>query len=684
VSVSRPSSRHRRGRAVVVAIVCALAAFLVAVPSGLSGAWVPWGHDEGGSGLGSAPIKAAPPDDPAHGMVYKGLKPARKGQPCVGGYEVGDRSTCTHGPDPVPAGLDVKRSVTPVATVAKAPVLPARDAAAPDDQTLIAEEGAVAGDGTAALLPDAAPAAGAAVGPNGVVCDGDGVAGKRVQVLYAYAAGTTSRFSKYLASFRTWAAGVDTIYDASAQETGGVRHLRYVTTADCQVAVDEVEVPAGAMDTFNATIGALRTLGYNRTDRKYMIFGESQVYCGIGSFAGDDRAGSVNRSNGGPSYGRSDSGCWSAGTAAHELGHNLGAVNNSSPNSSKAGHCVDEYDVMCYKDTSTTLLRSVCTDRAHDQRLDCNHDDYYNTAPSPGSYLSTHWNVADNDFLIRDKDGSTPPPTPTPTVPPTTPPVPTPTATPTKDPTPTATPTKDPTPTATPTTPPVPPDPGGLAALTVSDTTSTSTRLTWPAAASGSPRYGVVLNDRTLGWTRSTSVRIIGMTPDTEYRAQIVTRASGGAAKAHTRVATVRTAAAAPPAEGGWFRLSNALTGAAADLYGARSADRTPVVLRRPTGSASQSWQLVPAGAGAYQLRSKATQKCVTPLGAAAEGAPLVQQACAGSATRWHLVETADGFALGLGDLVVGLGRSRFGGERILVLQKPSDARYQSWTTTPV
>src|SRR3954471_21547023 len=35
----------------------------------------------------------------------------------------------------------------------------------------------------------------------------------------------------------TWAADVDSIYDTSAQETGGHRHLRYITTADCQVDV---------------------------------------------------------------------------------------------------------------------------------------------------------------------------------------------------------------------------------------------------------------------------------------------------------------------------------------------------------------------------------------------------------------------------------------------------------------
>ncbi|HYN97282.1 MAG TPA: hypothetical protein VES42_25870, partial [Pilimelia sp.] len=411
-----PAGRSRSARRVAIAVTGALALGLAAIPTALGAAWLPWsgsGQVALGPGDAGAVLVSVPPDEPARGMVYRGLKPAKRGTACAGTYEVEGTGHCSHGPDAPPPGLDIRRDARPVAKPAAAATLPRRDTApAPAAEDLIRGAGGVPADGgELALAPDAAAAV--PVGPSGVVCDGDGQAGKRVQVLYAYGAGGTSRFAEYLPSFRKWAAGVDAIYDASAKETGGSRHLRYVTTAACEVDVREVEITAAGVKNFSTMIAELKKLGYGRTDRKYMIFSDSKVYCGIGSFAGDDKPGAGNRSNGGPSYGRSDAGCWNASVAAHELGHNLGAVNNSAPNSSKAGHCVDEYDVMCYKDGPTALLRTACTNRAQDQRLDCNHDDYYHTNPSPGSYLATRWNMADSQFLIDGGSGATPPvPTP--------------------------------------------------------------------------------------------------------------------------------------------------------------------------------------------------------------------------------------------------------------------------------
>ncbi len=653
---ARPEQRRNRKLALAIALAALVPA--IAVPTVFNAWSVADGQVQ--------PISHVPADQPELGLRYAGLTPAKKGQPCVGGYRVSDAGTCSHGPDAPPPGLVVDREVPPVAPAAPEPQVPAKDTAAAPSESDVT--GSVAAAGVPALMPDATAAAAAA---GGIVCDGDGVTGKRVQVLYVRGADTASRFGQYQESFRTWSAGVDAIYDASAQETGGSRHVRFVTTPDCQVDVREVEVPANAMSTFDGTISALRSLGYNRTDRKYMMFADAKVYCGIGSFAGDERAAASNRSNGGPSYGRSDSGCWSPSVAAHELGHNLGAVNNSAPNSSKAGHCLDEYDVMCYNDSGGLKTRVVCADRAHEQRMDCNHDDYYHTNPSPNSYLATHWNVANNEFLIRG--GGSPVPAPTPSA----------SAAPSRSASASARPQPSVSASARPsasasasasTTASPSATPGGpQRALRVSDVTTSSARLTWNPAGSGT-RYAIQVDGRSLGTVTSTTVRVVGMRPDTEYRFQVSTVAQDGSLTAYTDVSTVRTK---PVAKGGRLVLDNALTGVA-ELFGARSTDGTPIVLGQRDGAANQQWKLEPAGDG-FRVRSQATGRCVTAPDT--QGAPLVQGSC-DSAQVWRMTSTPYGTTLGTaGGLVVGVSTQRFGGSRLLVLQRPNGARYQSWTT---
>ncbi|MEV4416859.1 hypothetical protein [Catellatospora sp. NPDC049609] len=317
---------------------------------------------------------APPADDAPAGLVYSGLSADRTGA-CAGLFRVvGISNTmCTHGPDPAPAGLDVKRSVAP---------LPARKATA------------------------AAPSALA-------VCEGDGTSGRRVEVLYVR--GSTSRYSQYLETFRQLAEQVDVIFNESARATGGERHVRYVTEnvgGQCRPVVRDVQIPDAALNAndWAPLLNAVKAAGYTRTDRKYLQFVDARVYCGIGGFAGDTRKSDANRSNSGPEYARADSGCWTAGVAAHELGHTLGAVNNNAPNASGAAHCVDEYDVMCYKDGPNVVLRYSCPNQALDNRLDCNHDDYYHTDPPAGSYLAQYYNVADNLFLIKGGGTNPPPP----------------------------------------------------------------------------------------------------------------------------------------------------------------------------------------------------------------------------------------------------------------------------------
>ena len=672
---------------------------------------------------------ALPADSPEQGLVYDGLNPAPAGSLCAGSFSLEDE-TCSHGPEPAPAGLRVQSAVAPVTAKAPEPVAPGRESAAvPSDAEVVRDLGGSAlTAGAPALIPDAAPGdADFIMGQHDVACEGDGRSGNRVQVLYLHEFGTPSRYTDFLGSIRTWSAGVDQIFDASAAETGGSRHVRFVTTPECRVDVDEVQVPEGALQSFSRNINALQTLGYNRTDRKYLIFADADVYCGISTYIADKRAGLGNRNNGGPAYGRVDSGCWSATMGAHQLTHTLGAGLLGSPNSTGAGGCTDDYDLLCGPDRSGASVRSVCP-KKHETRLDCGHDDYFSTNPKPKSYLAQNWNVAQSEFLLRGDGGDDVPDVPgavpaeepgAATVVPSTPPAQT---------APSATPAPDaggpvggdesdgggdappPAEGAEPTVPateaPAEPAQGQeppvaqpvrnpvarktteqrlaapvQAVLEVREPTSTSVRMTWSAAAPGA-RYQVLVDGVPIATTEATRARLIGLRPGTSYKVTI-----RHAASKYTATASAQTVPAARPAQNTWFVLENSLTGGAADLYAARTANGTPIVLGGADGDAQQQWKLVPAGGGSFALKSKATGKCVVPLGGnPVAGTPLVQGDCDDKDTqRWTLQASASGFTLRttVGDLVAGIGAQRFGANRLLVLQDGNESRHQSWAAVP-
>jgi hypothetical protein len=190
-----------------------------------------------------------------------------------------------------------------------------------------------------------------------------------------------------------------------------------------------------------------------------------------------------------------------------------------------------------------------------------------------------------------------------------------------------------------------------------------------------------------LGTTTANRVRVVGLRPSTSYRMQVTVRDADGGLRPHTGTATVRTAPAGRPTAGLWLQLGNALTGAAAQLYGSRAADGTPLVLGPRDGAADQQWQLKSLGGGRYLMRSRATGKCVAPLGSATPGAVLIQQACAEDdpTQRWRVVRSVHGYTLTAAQapLVIGVSRLRYAGQRLLVLQRPGGARYQSWSALP-
>ena len=104
-------------------------------------------------------------------------------------------------------------------------------------------------------------------------CDGDGVSGNRIEVIYAYASDMPDRYAQYLDSFRDWISEADAIIHDGAAQTGSGRHLRFVTDLDCKLAIQKVQLSSTGDDSLDNTINELSAQGFARSDRKYLIFG---------------------------------------------------------------------------------------------------------------------------------------------------------------------------------------------------------------------------------------------------------------------------------------------------------------------------------------------------------------------------------------------------------------------------
>jgi hypothetical protein len=330
----------------------------------------------------------------AQGVVLTALRPADRGSPCKQGFELRlprGRIGCSHGPDPAPPGRDV-RQPRPL--------------------------------GDIVALSTGDPYEGTTAGSGDVVCVGDGVDGNRVQAIYAYPADQEDNYEAVAPYIRHWAALADRMINASAAETGGVRHVRYVTDVACQVDVARVALTPEGVASLAGTAADLHAQGFDQPDRKYLVWVDAYVYCGVATVEPDDRPGqdNANNGNGGPGMiARVDRGCWgnpASSAEVHELTHVLGGVQPSAPHGTWNYHCSDESELMCYDDDYTpdglvgshgalVPLTYTCA-KAHERLLDCDHDDYFSTSPAPDSWLGQHWNVADSSFLTSEGAPSEP------------------------------------------------------------------------------------------------------------------------------------------------------------------------------------------------------------------------------------------------------------------------------------
>jgi hypothetical protein len=222
--------------------------------------------------------------------------------------------------------------------------------------------------------------------PASFTCFDDGSSGRRVQALYLWK--DADRAPADPGVLQDMLGRVSAIIDPT-----DTLHVRFMHGADCRPVVTSVHLTKTQVSTFGRTTRALADLGYDAADRKYVLFAESGVYCGIATVVRDSSPSSANLNNSGTGYARVDRDCWASRIVTHELAHTLGAVQPDAPHATKYWHCTDEEDVMCYHDGAGSQMKQRCPDEV----FDCGNDDYFSLVPS--GYLASHWNLATSSFL---------------------------------------------------------------------------------------------------------------------------------------------------------------------------------------------------------------------------------------------------------------------------------------------
>ncbi|MEP6952905.1 MAG: hypothetical protein ABI950_02440 [Solirubrobacteraceae bacterium] len=243
-----------------------------------------------------------------------------------------------------------------------------------------------------------------------------------VKVVYAYAADRTDRSATWTPALQGNASTIDRFL---AEQSGGGRAVGFDMGTSCgpqYLDVTVVPLPRARSSYLgDVRFDALRddvlaALGPATGARDVVIMADEIATTspyGLGEvMPGQDDPGASNPHNDGgltaaiysmPGSSTGVSG-WQPTMMLHEITHNLGAVQPSAPHSTPNGHCWDGRDVMCYSDGSTgsqpyTTTACPSVPGTITDVYDCGHDDYYDPAAVPGSYLDTHWNVYRSVFM---------------------------------------------------------------------------------------------------------------------------------------------------------------------------------------------------------------------------------------------------------------------------------------------
>lgn len=226
------------------------------------------------------------------------------------------------------------------------------------------------------------------------VCVTDAATDYHNHVVYARASDAPDRFAQYNVTLREWALAANTQLHADSLAFDVATDYRMLCDADGQLRIDSVVLPTPrGQATVYDIFAEVEAAGYASPRAKYWILYDdtSRGFCGEGEFYPDPVPGPENKNNAGPSYAATYPNplCdrpWV--TLMHENGHNLGAVQPTSPNSDRVAHCADGADVMCYIGPGARH-----TLNCPHLRFDCGHDDYFHPKPAQVSYLSLFWNL---------------------------------------------------------------------------------------------------------------------------------------------------------------------------------------------------------------------------------------------------------------------------------------------------
>lgn len=258
------------------------------------------------------------------------------------------------------------------------------------------------------------------------LCSAGGVSGKRIEVIYGVPQDRTNRYNAMVAPLRDMMRQVNNNLEAADAATS--QTYRFLCTNGVDVTVRNVTLlPVGsdASFTFDDYVASLQNqiefglgpVDFIANERLYIAYidqvQDSYPFGGQGELSIDDQPSAAANANNDSRPRYSMSAYLNMPVIAHEIGHNIGAVQDSAPHSSKGGHCYDEADLMCYDDGGLYFalggtLTFTCP--GPDTAIDCHDEDYYYPGTPPASnYLATHWNTANSGFLTPVVSAATPP-----------------------------------------------------------------------------------------------------------------------------------------------------------------------------------------------------------------------------------------------------------------------------------